>query len=110
MRGGTYMSAKKATDLTLYRIKEILQEQKPLLEQKYHIKEIGIFGSYVRGDQHQRSDVDILVDFNMTISAFSFIDLKYDLTDKLGVKVDLVAKNALKPRIGKHILEEVTYI
>lgn len=100
----------KIVDLDVSRIKEILTLEKVSLVSKYDISELGIFGSFVRGEQHTRSDVDILVDFNKSISAFQFIDLKYELSDKLGVKVDLVAKKALKPRIGKHILAEVEYI
>ncbi|MBU2702445.1 putative nucleotidyltransferase [Sporomusaceae bacterium BoRhaA] len=100
----------KVVDLNANRIKEILAQEKVALVGKYHISELGIFGSFVRGEQHTRSDVDILVDFNKTISAFQFIDLKCELSDKLGVKVDLVSKKALKPRIGKHILAEVEYI
>jgi predicted nucleotidyltransferase len=91
-------------------VKNILNAVKPQLMQKYHVSEIGIFGSSVREQQNTRSDIDILVDFDSIISAFTFINLKEDLTDKLGVKVDLVSKKALKPRIGKNVLQEVTYI
>ena len=78
--------------------------------QQYHVKEMGVFGSYVQGRQTKRSDVDILVDFHETISAFSYVRLKAELTDLLGCKVDLVAKRALKPHIGKRILDEVIYL
>jgi predicted nucleotidyltransferase len=54
--------------------------------------------------------VDILADFSQQISAFQFIDLNYELSNKIGIKVDLVSKKALKPRIGKRILEEVQYV
>lgn len=88
-------------------IKKKLADYRPLLAKKYGIREIGIFGSYVRGEQKQKSDVDVLVDFSDSISLLDFIHLENELSDLLGVKVDLVMKSALKPRIGKHILEEV---
>jgi len=76
------------------------------------IKEIGIFGSYVRGEFKEESDLDILVEFatNAKISLLDFVKLENYLSDLLGVKVDLVEKSALKPRIGKHILKEVVYL
>ena len=88
-------------------IKAKLAAYKPVLVQRYGVKEIGIFGSYVRGDQKQGSDVDILVDFTGSISLLDFVHLENELSDLLGVKVDLVMKTALKPRIGRHILDEV---
>ncbi|MCK5056002.1 MAG: nucleotidyltransferase family protein [Candidatus Aminicenantes bacterium] len=95
------------------RLKEIqkcLRIHKKELNKKYKIKEIGIFGSYVRGDQKEKSDLDILVNFEETIGLFRFVALERYLSRLLGVKVDLVMKSALKPRIGKRILNEVSYI
>lgn len=93
-------------------IKEILKKHKGELVEKYKIKEIGIFGSYVRGGQKKKSDLDVLVEFeeDARISLLDFIGLQNLLTDLLGVKVDLVEKKCLKPYIGKHILEEVVYL
>ncbi len=88
-------------------IKTKLAAFKPVLAERYGVKEIGIFGSYVRGEQKGNSDVDVLVDFTESISLLDFIHLENELSDLLGVKVDLVMKTALKPRIGRHILEEV---
>lgn len=88
-------------------IRKKLETFKPVLIEKYKIKEIGIFGSYVRGGQRKKSDVDLLVDFSESISLLDFIHLENELSDLLGIKVDLVMKTALKPRIGRHILEEV---
>ena len=87
-----------------------LKEIKPEIKSKYDIKEIGIFGSYVKGEQDADSDVDILVDFFKSTTLFKFAELENLLSDTLGKKVDLVMKKALKPRIGKHILDEVVYI
>jgi len=91
-------------------IKEKLRELKPLLQEKYKVSEIGIFGSYVRGEQKKRSDLDVLVDFYEVPDLWSYIELQDFLLKKLKVKVDLVMKSALKPYIGKIILQEVVYI
>jgi hypothetical protein len=94
---------------TLSEIKRILQGHKEELREKYRIKEIGIFGSYVRGEQKRRSDIDILVEFEKPIDFFMFLELEEYLSQLIGIKVDLVSKKALKPFIGKHILKEVIY-
>ncbi len=91
-------------------IKNILEVQKPNLAKKYHICEIGIFGSYARNEYTQESDVDILVDFSSPISLFEFIDLEEELSNLLKVKVDLVSRKALKPYIGERILKEVQLV
>jgi len=96
----------------LEQIKKKLEELKPILKKKFKVKKIGIFGSYVRGEQKKKSDLDILVEFEeeAALSLLGFIELENYLSEKLGVKVDLVEKSGLKPRIGKHILEEVVYL
>jgi len=96
--------------MSLDEIKKILREYKSVLKNKYNINTLGIFGSYVRNDQAGGSDLDILVDFTAPISLFEFIDMEEELSDILGVKVDLVSRNALKPYIGKHILNEVQLV
>ncbi|GLI53743.1 nucleotidyltransferase family protein [Thermodesulfovibrio yellowstonii] len=97
---------------TLKEIKAILESLKPELVKKYKIKEIGVFGSWVRGEQKKDSDIDILVEFeeNSGISLFDFIEIEDYLRKKVGIKVDLVEKKALKPHIGKNILREVIYL
>jgi len=97
---------------SLDRIKEILKKHEEELKEKYGVKEIGIFGSYLRGEAKEESDLDILVEFKpeAKISLLDFVELENYLSDLLGVKVDLVEKSALKPRIGKRILAEVVYV
>ncbi len=95
---------------TLNEIRKILEQQRDFLRDKYKIKEIGIFGSYVRGEAKKTSDIDILVEFEQTPSLLKFIELENYLSDTLGVKVDLVEKKGLKPRIGKYILQEVVML
>jgi len=94
----------------LEEIKQRLIELKPILKEKYKVKEIGIFGSYIRGKQSKRSDLDILVEFEETPDLFTFLELEDFLSKRLKVKVDLVMKSALKPYIGKIILQEVVYL
>ena len=95
---------------TLDEIKDALAQHKEELRQKYKVQEIGVFGSYAKGGQRKRSDVDILVEFAEPIGLFEFMDLERHLSELVDGKVDLVMKSALKPRIGRHILEEVKYI
>lgn len=91
-------------------IRGILTQHKQELRKRFKVKEIGIFGSCVRNEQKKKSDVDILVEFAEPVGLFEFMDLEEYLEKLLGTKVDLVSKKALKPRIGKYILEEVVYI
>jgi len=95
---------------SLEEIKSILEKHREEMMEKFKVEEIGVFGSYVRGKQKEKSDLDILVDFNDSIGLLKFIELENYLSDLLKVKVDLVMKSALKPRIGKHILEEVVFL
>ena len=92
-------------------IKRILEKHKDVLRKEYKVREIGIFGSFVRGEEKEReSYVDILVDLDDSIGLLKFVEMENYLTDLLGVKVDLVMKSALKPRIGERILKEVIYV
>jgi len=91
-------------------LKKILQDHKTTLKDEYGVIEIGLFGSYTKGNQKKASDVDILVEFEKTIDLFTFVQLKNHLSDLLGVNVDLVTKKALKPKIGERILSETVYI
>jgi len=96
------------TDLAV--IKEKLRQEIPLLAERYRVQSMGVFGSYVRHDQRPESDVDVLVTFDNPPGLLKFIELEDYLTDLLGVKVDLVMKDALKPAIRKFILNEVVAV
>ncbi|MEK9150111.1 MAG: nucleotidyltransferase family protein [Candidatus Desantisbacteria bacterium] len=98
--------------ISIERIKEILANHKKDINEKYRVKEIGIFGSYVRGEERQRSDLDVLVEFDddARMDLIKFVELEYYISKLLKVKIDLVEKSVLKPRIGKHILREVVYL
>ncbi|HHG75097.1 MAG TPA: nucleotidyltransferase [Persephonella sp.] len=86
---------------------KILKSKKDFLKKKYKVKNIALFGSYVRGENRPTSDIDILVEFYEPISLLKFIELENYLSDILGTKVDLVVKSALKKNIKKHVFKEM---
>ena len=92
------------------RIKKVLKAHEKELREKFGVKSIGIFGSFVRGEQKKDSDLDILVEFEKPIDFFQFLELEEYLEDILNIKVDLVLKKTLKPGIAKTVLKEVIYV
>ncbi len=96
--------------MDIAKAKKLITAQKPELIRKYHIRSLGIFGSYVRGEQTKKSDLDVLVEFSKTPTLFEFIGMKNDLSDLMGLKVDLVMKSALKKNIRPRILREVVAV
>ncbi len=94
----------------LQAIKMTIKKNKTLLREKFSVKRIGLFGSYIRGEQKRTSDLDILVEFQKPIGFFIFLDLEEYLSKILKVKIDLVSKKALKPHIGQHILKEIEFV
>ena len=90
-------------------IKRVLVRHKRELRKKFKVKQIGVFGSFVRGEQQKASDVDVLVEFVEPVGLFEFLALEGYLSELLGVRVDLVSKKALKPHIGRRVLKEVVY-
>jgi uncharacterized protein len=91
-------------------LKNQIEALKPVLIARFKVDTIGVFGSYVRGEQKKKSDLDVLVEFSETPSLFEFVELEDFLSQKLGIKVDLVMKNSLKPRIRDGILKEAVYV
>lgn len=91
-------------------IKETIYKHKNELVEQYGLKEIGIFGSYARGEQTDGSDLDILIEFEKPIGFVKFLRLENRLSELLGIKVEIVTKKALKPFIGRRILQEVIYV
>lgn len=96
--------------MNLNRIKRSIKRNLSSLKKDYHIRQIGLFGSYVKGGEQKKSDLDVLVEFEKPIGLFKFIGLEQKLEEITNLKVDLVSKKALKPHIGKHILNEVVYL
>lgn len=95
---------------TLEEIRQILSPQKRSLCKTYGISDLRIFSSYARGEETESSDVDILVDYETAPSLLKLVDLRDYLSELLEMKVDIVTKNGLKPRIRERVLAEATYI
>ena len=91
----------------LRRYMDALRRELPRLQTRFHVQYLGLFGSYVQGTPRRDSDLDVLVEFAEEPSLFEFIELEDHLSSLLGIKVDLVMKDTLKPLIGRHILSEV---
>ncbi|MDD2639150.1 MAG: nucleotidyltransferase family protein [Methanothrix sp.] len=98
---------------TAEEIAQILRSHMPELVSRYKVMSLGIFGSYIRGEADEESDIDLLVDLEegeVPLTLLEFIALENHLSDLLGAKVDLVERSALKPAIGRRILEEVEMV
>ena len=102
---GKVIKIEVAQDLTTR-----LRQELPRLQKEFALRSLGLFGSYVRGEQRKGSDLDILVEFTQVPGMFRFLELERELTRLLGVKVDLVQKEAMKPAIGKRILQEILLV
>ena len=97
---------------TLDEIKAQLEELKPTLKERFQVETIGVFGSYSRGEEKKKSDLDVLVTFVVPndVDLVDFIEIKQFLSRKLKMKVDLVTKSALKRRIRDKIIQETIYV
>lgn len=91
----------------LNNILHCLRRAKPDLMRRYPLRSLGVFGSYVRGDQRDDSDVDLLVELGDDMDLLAYAGLQQDLSDALGLPVDLVEREALRPRIAAQVLAEV---
>jgi predicted nucleotidyltransferase len=94
----------------LYEIKKQLRELMPVLKERYKVETLEIFGSYVRGQQTEKSDVDLLVTFRAPYSLWELIDAERFLRRKLHVRVDLVPKDSVKSGLKDRILSEATAV
>jgi predicted nucleotidyltransferase len=93
---------------SLKEIMKVLRQAQPDISERYKVKSLGVFGSYIHGEAEKSSDLDILVELeDRSLTLLQFIALENYLSDLLGVKVDLVEKSALKSVIGRRILDEV---
>jgi len=90
-------------------ILRILKRELPFMKNKYKVRRIALFGSYVRGEQSEKSDLDVLVEFGEPVGYFKFIELEEYLSMKLEAKVDLVTPDALKSLIKPYIMGEAIY-
>jgi predicted nucleotidyltransferase len=94
----------------LEEIRSKIDQHRSTLDERFKVKSVAVFGSYLSGEQSHKSDIDILVEFHKTIDLFEFIALENFLSEILGRKVDLVMKDTLKPRIKDRILREAVVI
>ena len=95
--------------VSLNKIQKNLKDLEPILKQEFKVRKIGVFGSYARNEHDKSSDLDILVEFSEPISLFTFIQLENYLKKQLKTKIDLVMKDALKPRIKDRIIKGTVY-
>ncbi len=111
MQRGAKTQRAVASRRELARFRRVLREHLPELHARYGVRSLGVFGSYVRGEAKKSSDLDVLVEFDEDhLSLLGFIQLENYLSDMLGVRVDLVEKETLKPHIGRRILQEVVSV
>ncbi|MFO8007780.1 MAG: nucleotidyltransferase family protein [Candidatus Brocadiaceae bacterium] len=89
---------------------QTLKDHTGELRGKFHVKRLAVFGSRARGDTHDTSDADILVEFDQPVGLFEFVELKDYLEALLGCKVDLGTPASLKPRLRDRVLEEAVYV
>ena len=94
----------------LKQIQSVLASSKAELREMYNVKELGIFGSYARGQQKKSSDVDILVKFNPNATLFDFVGLGNYLEEKLKIKVDVVSERSIRPELKSSIVKDVVRI
>lgn len=83
---------------------------KPELEGEYPIRKLGVFGSYARDEQGAKSDLDVLVEFEEPVTLFDLVRLENELTARLGIDVDLVTRESLKPGIESRVANDVVYV
>ena len=89
---------------------KLLRQHESDIRKRFGVATIGIFGSFIRGEERPDSDVDVLVTFRRGAETFdNYMDCKYYLEELFGRKVDLVMKGAIKKRLKPYILGEVVY-
>ncbi|HET6569679.1 MAG TPA: nucleotidyltransferase family protein [Rhodothermales bacterium] len=91
-------------------IQAVLRAQLPYLREHYQVESLGIFGSFVRGEQTTCSDVDLLVTFSKAPDLIEFVGLKLYLEGALGITVDLSTPGGLKKYLAPYILREILYL
>jgi len=92
--------------MTRQEILDRLNAEAPALKQKYAVKSLAVFGSMARGDDHEDSDVDVLVEFEGKGTFDNFMGLKLDLEDLFGRRVDLLTPRCLSPAMKETIDKE----
>lgn len=91
-------------------IRDQLRDMRDELRERYHVRSIGIFGSYSRSHQTEQSDLDLVVEFDRPIGMMAFVHLKNLISDRLNIRVDLVTPDGLHPLIRDQVMHEVMYV
>lgn len=91
---------------TVDELRTILHSHKRELEQRYKVESIALFGSYVRGEQNEGSDLDVLVEFSSPVSLLHIVSLENHLNDILGVQVDVIPRKNIREELRSAILRE----
>ena len=105
-----YSANKVAEMKKLKQVQSVLASSKAELRRKYNVRELGIFGSYARGQQKKTSDVDILVKFSPNATLFDFVGLGDYLEEKLKIKVDVVSERGIRPELKSDIIKDVIMV
>lgn len=100
----------QSNDYSFKPMHEVLKQYLSLIQSTYSVKSLGVFGSFVREEATESSDLDILVEFEGAPTFRKYMDLKFFLEDLFGRKVDLVIQADIKPQIREQILKEVVYV
>ncbi|BCB96735.1 nucleotidyltransferase [Dissulfurispira thermophila] len=96
--------------ISLKEIIDSINSLKEKIKTQYKAEVVGIFGSFVRGEEKKSSDIDILVEFNEDADLFDFVGLSIFLEEKLGRKVDVVPRDMVRPELKKRILKETVSV
>jgi len=95
---------------SLEEIKEVIHQHRQELRREFHVDRIGVFGSYARGTQKKRSDVDFLVTFDKSISLYTLGGLYEYLKEITGANLDVVPLEDLRPEFSDGVMKDVVYI
>jgi len=96
--------------IKLEEIKKRLEKLKEVIKDRYKAEVVGIFGFYVRGEQKEESDLDVLVKFSRGVTLFELVSLSVFLEEELGIKVDVVPYDAVREEIREKVLKEAIYL
>ncbi|HIK30565.1 MAG TPA: nucleotidyltransferase family protein [Oscillatoriales cyanobacterium M59_W2019_021] len=95
---------------SLEEIQHLLQAHRELLQARFRVSEMSIFGSYARGQQTPSSDLDLLIDYDRPPTLWMLAQLRDYLSEMLEMRVDVVTQKGLKPRIRERVLEEAVKV
>jgi len=95
---------------TLEEIRAILAQHRKELREKHGVRQVGIFGSYVRGEQKRGSDIDVIAEFEQVLSLLDLVGVEIYLSRILKAKVDLIPKEDIRPELRERILRETVYV